>query len=381
MDFDWTDEQRALRDRIIQFARCELSDDFARRDAESRFSRELWNRCAAFGVQGLPFPKEYGGSGHDVLTTALAMEALGYACPDLGLLVGLNGQMWTVQLMLLTFGDNALKQRYLPGLCDGGLIGGQAMTEPDFGSDVFSLKTRAEKVDGGWRLTGEKRMITLAPVADLLVVFATVDPKQGAWGVSAFLVETASPGCAIEGPIPKMGLRTLPMGHVRLDNCTVPDSHLLGKPGSGAAIINHSLEWERACLLASQVGAMERQLEAAIKYVRRRHQFGQPIGKFQSVANRIADMKVRLETARLAVYRAAWMKQKGRTAAMEAAIAKLHVGECAVTSSLDAVRQYGGRGYLVEHGVEAQLRDAVGGVLYSGTSDIQRQVIAQLLGL
>jgi alkylation response protein AidB-like acyl-CoA dehydrogenase len=178
-----------------------------------------------------------------------------------------------------------------------------------------------------------------------------------------------------------MGLRTSPMGELILEDCVVPAESRLGPEGAGPAIFNGSMEWERSCILGSHIGAMERQLEECIRYTRERSQFGQKIGKFQSVANRIADMKVRLETARLLLYQVAWLNQNGKPAIMEAAMAKLYLSECFVSSSLDAIRTYGGYGYMTELEVERDLRDSIGGLIYSGTSDIQRVIIARWLGL
>jgi alkylation response protein AidB-like acyl-CoA dehydrogenase len=194
-------------------------------------------------------------------------------------------------------------------------------------------------------------------------------------------VEKGTPGFRVGRDIEKMGLRTSPMGELILEDCVLPVESRLGAEGAGSAIFNSSMEWERSCILGSHIGAMERQLEDCIRYVRERRQFGQTIGKFQSVANRIADMQVRLETARLLLYKVAWLKQAGKPAVMEAAMAKLYLSESFVQSSLDAIRTHGGYGYMTELGVERDLRDAVGGTLYSGTSDIQRMIISRWLGL
>ncbi len=223
--------------------------------------------------------------------------------------------------------------------------------------------------------------VTNAPVADLAVVFATVDPSKGMWGITAFVIEKDTPGFSISRDIEKMGLRTSPMGELVLQDCFIPEENRLGPEGAGSRIFNHSMEWERSCILASHLGAMEFQLETCIQYARDREQYDQPIGKFQSVANRIVDMKVRLETARLLLYKVAWLKKIGQPAVMEAAMAKLYLSECFVQSGLDAIRTLGGYGYMTEFEVERDLRDAIGGVIYSGTSDIQRNIIARLLGL
>jgi alkylation response protein AidB-like acyl-CoA dehydrogenase len=315
------------------------------------------------------------------MTTMLVMEGLGYGCRDNGLVFAMNAQKWSVQHPILTFGTEAQKQKYLPGLCNGELIGAHGMSEPDSGSDAYSLRTRAEGTGEGYVINGSKMFVTNAPVADIAVVFATVNPAKKMGGVTAFLVEKGTPGFKVSRNIEKMGLRTSPMGELILENCVVPVENRLGSEGAGSAIFNSSMEWERSCILGSHIGAMEHQLEECIHYARERSQFGQKIGKFQSVANRIADMKVRLETARLLLYKVAWLKQRGKPAIMEAALAKLYLSECFVQSSLDAVRTYGGYGYMTELEVERDLRDAIGGTLYSGTSDIQRMIIARWLGL
>jgi hypothetical protein len=266
-------------------------------------------------------------------------------------------------------------------MCRGELIGAHGMTEPDSGSDAYSLRTRAERVEGGYVINGSKMFVTNAPVADLAVFFATVDPGKKMWGITCFVVEKGTPGFTIGQTLEKMGLRTSPMGELVFQDCFLPLENRLGPEGAGANIFNNSMEWERSAILASHIGAMERQLEESIQYARERYQFGQPISKFQSVANRIVDMKVRLETARLLLYKVAWLKKMGKPAVMEAAIAKLYLSECFVQSSMDALRVRGGYGYMTEFEVERDLRDAIGGTLYSGTSDIQRVIIARWLGL
>ena len=381
MDLSWSKEQLAQKKEVIEFARAELNKNVAENDENSDFSVENWQKCARFGIQGLCMPQEYGGQGQDVLTTILIMEGLGYGCEDNGLTWALNGQMWSVQEPLLSFGSEAQKQKYLPGLCKGELIGSHGMTEPNSGSDAYSLRTRVEGQNGGYILNGSKIMISLAPVCDLAVVFATTDSKLGQWGISAFLVDKEMPGFRVSHRLEKMGLRTAPTGELILEDCFVPEENRLGPVGAGVSIFNGSMEWERSFIFASHIGAMERQLEKTISFAKERHRLGQPIGKFQSVSNRIADMKLRLETARLHLYKAAWLKNHDKPAVMQAAMTKLYISEAYVRSSLDAIRVHGGRGYLTETEIERDLRDATGGVLYTGTSDIQRVVIAWMLGL
>jgi alkylation response protein AidB-like acyl-CoA dehydrogenase len=381
MDFSWTEEQLRFKENIVKFAQQELNDDVLEKDQSSTFSRENWLKCAQIGIQGLAIPEEYGGAGADLLTVALVMEGLGYGCRDGGLTFALNSQMWSVQPTILDFGSAVQKQKYLPGLCRGELIGAYGMTEPDSGSDAFSLRTTATKNENGYVLNGTKTLITFAPLADFALVFATTDPELGKWGVSAFLVDKGTPGFGASDCMEKMGLRTAPIGELVFQDCFIPEDHRIGPEGAGASIFNSSQEWERAVILASQLGAMERQLEQSIQYANDRRQFGQSIGKFQSVSNRIADMKLRLETARLLTYKVAWLKSRGESVMLDAAIAKLYLSECFVESSLDAVRIHGGYGFMTEFEVERDLRDAIGGTLYGGTSDIQRNIIAGFLGL
>lgn len=381
MDFSWSDEQLEYKRAVIDFAKKELRDGLMERDQKAEFSRENWNKCAQFGIQGLPFPEAYGGADTDILTTMLTMEGLGYGSADNGLIFAINAQMWSVQMPILKFGTEAQKQKYLPPMIRGEMIGAHGMSEPDSGSDAYSMRTRAEKVEGGYVLNGSKTFVTNAPVADMAVVFATVDPKRGMWGVTGFVVDMGTPGFTVSRHIDKMGLRTSPMGELIFEDCFLPEENRLGPVGAGANIFKDSMEWERACILGSHVGAMELQLEKSIAYAREREQFEQPIGKFQTVANRIVDMKVRLETARLLLYKVAWLKSEGKSAVMEAAMAKLYLAEAFVQSGLDAIRTFGGWGYMTEFEVERDLRDALGGVLYSGTSDIQRNIIARYLGL
>ncbi len=382
MDFGWTDEQLARRAAARDFARRELADEtLTERDRDGRFERDLWQRCARFGILGLSVPPALGGSEIDLPTAMLVMEGLGEGCSDNGLAFALNAQLWTVQRPIVRFGTDEQKRRYLPGLCDGTLLGAHALTEAEAGSDAYSLTMRAERRGGDYVLNGTKCLVTLGPVADVALVFASTNPAAGKWGISAFVIERETPGLRASDAQPKMGLRTVPIGSLHFEDCVVPESARLGPEGAGVSISNHSLEIERCCILASQLGAMERQLQRAIAYARSRRQFGQPIGKFQSVSNRIADMKLRIEAARLLLYKVAWLVDRGQPAMMEAALLKLYLSEAFVESGMDAIRVHGGVGYLSETGVERDLRDAVGGVLYAGTSDIQRNIISRLLGL
>jgi L-prolyl-PCP dehydrogenase len=381
MDFSLSAEQRELKEAAAAFARRELDRDLAEREEAGEFSPRAWRACAQFGIQGLPVPAELGGAGADLLTTVLVMEGLGYGCHDNGLIFSLNAQLWSLELPLVKFGRPAQQRAYLPGLVAGDLIGVHAMTEPESGSDAFSMRTRAERQGDHYVLTGTKLYITNAPVADVVLVFAAHPGKPKLAGISAFLVGKGTPGFTVTRGLDKMGLRTSPMGEVVLDDCLVPAENRLGPEGAGMAIFNASMTWERNCILASALGAMQRQLEACVAYARTRRQFGQAIGKFQGVANKVADMYLRLEAARLLVYQTAWLAQQGKPVLAEAAAAKLFTSEAWVASSLDAIQVHGAYGYMKEAGIERDLRDAVASTIYSGTSEIQRVVLARMLGL
>jgi alkylation response protein AidB-like acyl-CoA dehydrogenase len=289
--------------------------------------------------------------------------------------------MWSCEIPIVRFGTEEQKARYLPGLCDGSMIGVQCMTEPDTGSDAFNLTTTAVKEGSRYVLNGAKTFITNAPLADIFVVFASTDPSKGFAGLSAFLVDREALGVSVGAPFHKMGLRTSPMSEVIFSDCEVTTDRLLGPEGAGAAVFNHSMDWERSCILASAVGSMQRQLEGCISYARERRQYGQPIGKFQAVAHRIVDMKLRLETSRLLLYRLGWLKRDGKSAPLDSALVKLHLSESFLESSLDALHIHGGYGYLTESELEREVRDAVAGRIYSGTSEIQRNLVAAHLGL
>ena len=381
MDFSLSAEQQELKEAAVAFARGELDQGLAEREEAGAFSPAAWRACAKFGVQGLPVPAGLGGQGADILTTVLVMEALGYGCHDNGLIFSLNAQMWSLELPLVKFGSPAQQQAYLPGLISGDLIGVHAMTEPDSGSDAYAMRTRFERQGDGYLLNGTKLYITNAPVSDVVLVFAVDPGKPKVAAISAFLVEKGTPGFTVTRGLDKMGLRTSPMGEVVLDDCYVPAGHRVGREGAGMAIFNSTMTWERSCILASALGVMQRQVEACTAYARQRKQFGQPIGKFQAVAGKIADMYLRLEAARLLVYQAAWLGQQGKLALAEAAAAKLFTSEAWVASSLDAIQVHGAYGYLKESGVERDLRDAVASTIYSGTSEIQRVILARMLGL
>ena len=378
---DLTEEPEQLRESAVAFARAALAHDVVAADASETFNHDAWRRCADFGVLAMPVPKEYGGLGLGLTSLLAVMEGLGYGTRDQGLLFSLNAHLWTNSIPILIYGTGAQRERYLPGLCDGTRIGANAASEPGAGSDIFAMRTRAVRDGDSYVLNGTKMFVTNAPVADLFVAYATIDPALGVTGITAFIIERETPGLTISRRLHKMGLRTSPMAEVIFEDCRIPLTQRLGREGRGVEVFECSMEWERGCILASCLGVMQRQLEECIRHARDRVQFGRPIGKNQSVANRIVDMKVRLETSRSLVRRIGELKDRNQPAMLEAAMAKLHVSQSFLQSSLDAVQIFGGYGYMSEQQIERDVRDAVGSSLYSGTSEIQRNIIARALGL
>ncbi|MBV9790648.1 MAG: acyl-CoA dehydrogenase family protein [Chloroflexi bacterium] len=382
MDFAWTRQQLILKDSIIAFAREQLNDRVTERDRSGEFSREGWRRSADFGLLGLTIPVEYGGQGYDPLTAMLALEALGYGCTDNGLVFVINNHLWSCAISILDFGSEAQKQRFLPPMCRGELIGGQVLTEPESGSAAFTMQTSAVRDGDAYVLNGTKTFLTSAPIGDVFIVYArTSESRAVQEGFSAFIVTRDLPGLEMTKAWDKSGLRTAPMGQLTFTNCRVPVDCLLGAEGMGHGIFQSTIEWERGFFFASQVGVMERLLDQSVEYAQQRQQGGKPIGSFQSISNKLVDMKLRIELAKLLVYKIGWLKREGRMAFLEASLAKLFISESHVQTSLDAIQIHGARGYMTEYGIERELRDAVAGTLYAGTSEIQREVIASLLGL
>jgi hypothetical protein len=249
------------------------------------------------------------------------------------------------------------------------------------GSDAYSMLSRAERKGDRYIINGSKTFITNAQNAEFVIVFANLDPTKGANGVTGFIVDKGTPGFTVSRKLHKMGLRTSPMGELSLVDVEVPLENLLGKEGGGPAIFTASMEWERICILASHLGAMQRMLETSVAYAKERQQFGQPIGQFPAISNKIAEMDIRLETSRLVLYKAAWLKSQGRHPLREASIAKAYVADACIQSCLDAIQIHGGYGYMTEYQIERELRDAISGKIYSGTTEIQKKIIAGFHGL
>lgn len=382
MEFSLSGEQQRLRDEVTAFAKRELSTGAADRDRTETFPRDLWVKCGEHKLPGLVVPEEYGGRGLDALSTTIALDALGYGCDDGGLAFSICAHLLACVVPVWKHGSDEQKKKYLPGLSDGSIIAANAMTEPGSGSDAFALVTRAQRDGAGFRLNGSKTFASNAPCADVFITYAANDPAKGYHGgVTAFIVQRDTPGFRTGPKFRKLGLRSSHMGEVIFENAWVPDDAVLGRVGGGGPIFAESMDWERVCLGAIHVGAMQRLLESSIRHARTHKVSGVAIGKSQSVSHRVADMKARLDAARMLMYRAASILDSSRSVSMDAAITKLVVSESLVACAQAASAIFAELGVVEGHEAERALRDALASTIYSGTSEIQRNIIARWLGL
>ena len=324
-------------------------------------------------------PPEFGGNGFTNVEILEVLEGLGEGCSNDGLFLALGAHLWAVMQPIVRFGTPAQRERYLPPLMSGEWIGAHAMTESENNSGASS--TRFVEGDAGFTIDGLKLFITNAPAADLFLVFATRDRALGARGASAFLVEAADPGITVGPDEPKLGLDGSMLSSVALRDVVVPRDRMLGPRDGGRDVFTCAMSWERLFILAPLLGAMKRQTRRAVEYACQRRASGRPIGKLQMVSSRIADMYVRYLTLRAFLRENALLRDSEELSSARIAAAKLMLAEAGVLQHLDALRIHGGYGYMVEAGIESELRGAIGGLIYSGTAEIQRVMIAHELGL
>jgi alkylation response protein AidB-like acyl-CoA dehydrogenase len=379
MDFRHSEEQLAFYKSVHDFAAENVEPGAHERDVEGRFDHDLWDMLGEFGLLGLPIPEEYGGSGADIMTTCLALEALAEGGGDagLGLSVGAHVTIGTVPIWL--HGTDEQKRKYLPRLTTGEYIGAMAITEPGAGSDAASIKCRARRDGDDWILSGSKIFITNGSIADTIIVLAVTDPDAGSGhGVSALIVERDAPGFSVGRDLDKMGTRSSPLSLLHFDDCRVPHENLLGPEGSALwAVAFECFDWERTVMIASSIGGMKASLDAAVAYAKERVAFGNPLAHQQAIQHKLADMKTQLDAARLLLYRAAWLKQEGLPHQTEASIAKLFVAEAAMRNAVEGTQIFGGYGYIKENPIERSMRDARLISIGGGTSEIQKMIIAR----
>jgi alkylation response protein AidB-like acyl-CoA dehydrogenase len=375
-----TPEQAELHAGMARWGE-RLSAGHLERDASSAFSQENWELLADTGLLRLPFPKEWGGADLSLTTTMHVLEALGQTCRDSGLNFSATTTIASTGVPLVQFGTSDQKNRYLPRLCSGEIIGAHAITEPTSGSDALSMRTRARREGDEFVLNGSKCFVTNGPIADVFVVYARTHPQGGPLGITAFLVDRNTPGLDFGSPLHKMGLRSSPMCELFFDECRVPAEAVLGRVGGGFLVLDHVMKREILMSFTVSLGEMVHRTNRCISYAKERRAFGNPISSYQAVSQKIVDMTIRVETARKWLFDTADKLTAGEDVTVDLAIAKILTSEGNVSTSLSAVRIFGGHGYMTEQGLEKELRDSVGGTIYSGTNETQYNRIAAALGL
>ncbi|WP_103500687.1 acyl-CoA dehydrogenase family protein [Streptomyces otsuchiensis] len=358
-----------------------LSEGHVEAEEGGEFSREKWELVRRSGVLGLPFPERWGGAGQPLTTTLHVLETLGETCRDSGLSFCVTTSMASTGVPLAAFGTEDQRERYLTRVISGEAVGAHAITEPGGGSDAMAMTTRAVRDGDDFVLTGGKAFVSNGPIADLFVVYARTRPEGGPLGTTAFLVPRETPGLAVGRPARKMGLRTAPLAELHLDEVRVPAGQVVGRVGGGLMVLDHVMKREILFGFTVALGEMRHRLGRSVEYARTRRSFGRPIGAYQAVSHRVAEMKIRTETTALWLYSTAARLTAGEDVTADLAITKVLASEAALTTSLAAVQLFGGHGYMTEYGLEKDLRAAVAGTIYSGTNDIQYNRIASTLGL
>ena len=378
MDYLLDEELEMIRESAAEFAARSLAPHAARLDAEERFPTEALQEAAEAGFLGLVVPEEYGGAGLGNLHAAIMLEEINAVDASVGVTISVH--MSLVASVIARYGTDDQKQRWLPSLASGERIGAYCLTEPEVGSDAASIRTRAERVDGGWKLYGTKAWITTAEQSGLMVVYAVTDAAAPrGQGISCFLVDPKSDGVRVGKKEHKLGLRASSTSEVVYDGVFVADADVLGDLDGGFKIALSALDGGRIGIAAQALGIHRACLDACRKYAQERQQFGRTIGEFQAVAFKIADMATELEASRLLVHRAAWMRDKNIPATKFCSMAKLYASRACNRAAQDAVQIHGGAGYTKEFPVERYYRDARITEIYEGATDIQRIVISRRL--
>lgn len=379
MDFDLTKEQMAICRTIQELCQGPFNEGVVSDDREEIFPEKKWCLCGEVGIQGLVIPEAFGGSGHDMLTVALAMESLGRYCSDEGLIFSLCANICTCIVPLCQFGTEQQKARFLPGLATGNLIGGNGLTEEEAGSDSSAIRTEVVKEGDQFIINGKKIFVTNAPVADLLLIYGKHPQGMKMADISCFIIEKGTPGFSKGQTFEKMGLRTSPLSEVVLNDVRPGPEALLGRERLGMMVFNHSMMWERIIMAAYHTGAMEQQYQFVKSYAGARSQFGQKIKKFSAISDKLVEMKLRVDSARLMLYHTAWKYDRNKAGLADASMIKLLASESKVKNSLDALQISGAYGYMKGNPVERQIRDSLSATLYSGTSEIQKKIIGEQL--
>ena len=377
IDLGLSEDIRMLRDTVQAFAAAEIAPRAAQIDKDNEFPADLWKKFGDLGLLGMTAHEDYGGSNMGYLAHIVAMEEISRASASVGLSYGAHSNLCVNQIR--RNGNEAQKRKYLPKLISGEHVGALAMSEPGAGSDVVSMKTRADRKGDRFVLNGSKMWITNGPIAETLVVYAKTDPNGGPRGITAFLIEKGMKGFSTAQKLDKLGMRGSDTGELVFEDCEVPEENVLGQVGRGVNVLMSGLDYERAVLAAGPLGIMQACLDVAIPYVHERKQFGQPIGTFQLVQGKVADMYVTMNACRAYVYSVAKACDRGETTREDAAGAILYAAEKATQCALDAIQLLGGNGYINDYPTGRLLRDAKLYEIGAGTSEIRRMLIGREL--
>ena len=374
MNFELTKTQELFRQMIREFADREVKPIAAEIDEQERFPEETVRKMGPLGIMGIPVPKEYGGAGGDNIMYSIAVEELSRVCGTTGVVVSAHTSLCVAPI--LENGTSEQKTKYLPRLCSGEWIGAFGLTEPNAGTDAAGQQTTAVPEGDEWVLNGSKIFITNAGPAHVYVVMAMTDKSLGTKGISAFIVESGTPGFSIGKKELKMGIRGSATAELIFENCRIPKENLLGKEGKGFGIAMKTLDGGRIGIAAQALGIAQGAMDETVRYTKERKQFGKPISAFQNTQFQLADLETRIQAARLLVRSAAWRKDSGMPYSADAAMCKLFAAETAMEMTTKAVQFHGGYGYTREYPVERMMRDAKITEIYEGTSEVQRMVIS-----
>jgi isovaleryl-CoA dehydrogenase len=377
LQYGHDEEIGLLRQTLSQFAAQEIAPRAAEIDRNNDFPNDLWPKLGELGLLGITIPEEYGGSGMGYLAHAIAMEEISRASASVGLSYGAHSNLCLNQIRLN--GTEAQKQQYLPALCSGEHVGALAMSEPSAGSDVVSMRLRAERQGEDFVLNGNKMWITNGPDANVYVIYARTDPEAGSKGITAFIVERDTPGFSRSPKLDKLGMRGSNTCELVFENCRVPATQILGEVGAGVRVLMSGLDYERAVLAGGPVGILQACLDVALPYVHEREQFGQSIGEFQLVQGKLADMYARCSASRAYLYAVCGALDRGEQSRKDAAAVILYTAEAATQSALDAIQLLGGNGYINDYPTGRLLRDAKLYEIGAGTSEVRRMLIGREL--
>ncbi|MFJ7683164.1 acyl-CoA dehydrogenase [Peribacillus butanolivorans] len=376
MDFKFTEEQEMMRKMVRDFAVNEITPHIEAME-RGEFPKTILHKMGELGLMGIPIPEQYGGAGMDFMSYIIAINEISKVSPTLGVILSVHTSVGTNPIVY--FGTDEQKQKYVPKLAAGKMLGAFCLTEQSSGSDAASLKSKAVKEGGMYRINGSKVFITNGGEADVYIIFASTNPEKGSRGISAFIVEKGTPGLIIGKNERKMGLHGSSTVQVTFEDMKIPAANILGNEGEGFKIAMANLDSGRIGIASQALGIAEGALEHAVQYAKDRVQFGKPIATQQGIGFKLAEMATNIEASRLLVYRAAYLRSKGLNCGKEASMAKLFASRTAVEVTIEAVQVYGGYGYTTEYPVERYFRDAKVTEIYEGTSEIQRMVISKNL--